>query len=389
MKRFFYAAAGPGDIIKAHQHWRESVDDPNEVSLTFSSQIAAFCNDCRAPTLMVSPQGDGRVHEDALFQLEHWKKPQLRGIAYHLGEIRYGLRLLNRARRFRADTALIDVGAMPVFMMSLFALLRIKVVVILHNTLWPSGFPPMRSVSRFILLLDRCLFWRNSPHAVIGVSHECIRQVESLSPNASYQRLVSLAQFDPHYFEQIAPPPLGGPFNILFVGRAERAKGLLDLVDMAAHVDAKQPGLVRWLVCGDGPHLADLRARITDRGLDSIFEVAGWTRPADLIAYYSRSHAAIVPTRSDFAEGMAMTAIQAICAGRPLITCAVVPALEHLRAASIEAVTDNAESYADMVYRLATDKDLYRQLQSHCAPLSRQFYDRRTGLRAALHKAFE
>ena len=60
----------------------------------------------------------------------------------------------------------------------------------------------------------------------------------------------------------------------------------------------------------------------------------------------------IVPTRSDFVEGIAKTAVEAILAGRPVITNAGVGALEILRPACIEAQADNPESYAAAVIAL-------------------------------------
>jgi glycogen synthase len=390
VKRLFYAAAGPGDIIKAHQYWRRNIADPNEVAVTFSSQIAQFCEDRQLATLMISPKGDGRRLHDGLFKLEHWERPARHGMRYHLAHIAYGLKLLKSARRFGADVAIVDIGATYSFVLALFKLCKIDVIVILHNTLWPAGFPPRRRIAKVIQRLDQALFWRNVPRAAIGVSHECIDQVAVLAPRGRYPRLVTLAQFDRAYFDRVnLPPAVTRPFDILFVGRAERIKGLFDLVEIAAQVEKQHAGLMQWTVCGDGPDLAEFRTKVTSNGLDAVFRTIGWTQPEALIGYYSQCHAAIVPTRSDFAEGMAMTAIQSICAGRPLITTSVVPALHHLRAACLEATPDDCESYADHAVRLATDATLYATLRANCTALTPQFYDGKLGLRAVLHKAFD
>ncbi len=126
---------------------------------------------------------------------------------------------------------------------------------------------------------------------------------------------------------------------------------------------------------------------VAQAGLGDVFVIAGWTPPEALIERYARAHAAIVPTRSDFAEGMAMTALQAIAAGRPLVTNSVVPALEVLAPACIAARPDDPESHADAVFRLATDGALYRRLQAACEGLAAPLYDRGRGLTAVLHEA--
>ena len=64
--------------------------------------------------------------------------------------------------------------------MTLFRMFGIRVVPILHNTLWPSGFPPTGRGQRLVLKLDTP-FWRRVPVATIGVSPECERQLDQLT----------------------------------------------------------------------------------------------------------------------------------------------------------------------------------------------------------------
>ena len=100
---------------------------------------------------------------------------------------------------------------------------------------------------------------------------------------------------------------------------------------MAQKIEACAPGRVHWDVCGDGTDYERLRLiRHREMGLDSVVALHGWICP--------EMHAVIVPTRSNFAEGFAMTAAEAILSGRPVITKnRVVPALEVLREACVEA----------------------------------------------------
>ena len=95
----------------------------------------------------------------------------------------------------------------------------------------------------------------------------------------------------------------------------------------------------------------------------------------------------IVPTTSGFREGFAMTAVEGILAGRPLVTNSVVPALDDLRPAAVSALPDDVESHADAVLALADDRDLYRRLQAAAPALAAPFYDASYGLRSALNRA--
>ena len=84
-----------------------------------------------------------------------------------------------------------------------------------------------------------------------------------------------------------------------------------------------------------------------------------------------------------------MTAAEAILAGRPLITNPVVPALELLRPACVEARTNDVDSYVDGVLKLISDREYYESLRRACPELAKPFYDREQGLTAVLKQVVE
>src|SRR6185312_1359235 len=184
-----------------------------------------------------------------------------------------------------------------------------------------------------------------------------------------------------------APPsPDQGPFRIMYIGRINRIKGVFDILEMAKKIEAQAPGRVRWQMCGSGPDLDELRTMQAEMGLSEIVSIRGWTSLEDLQDVYARSHVSIVPTRSSFSEGLAMTAAEAILAGRPVITSPVVPALEILRPACVEAKTNDVDSYVTAILKLIDEPDEYRRLCQACPDLQGQFYNRELGLRAILLK---
>jgi glycosyltransferase involved in cell wall biosynthesis len=388
IRRVFCAAAGPADLIGAHRCWASGTHDPTEVSITFSGQTQAFISDIGAKGYLVSVHPDARRLEEGDFVLEHRPKRPRRGLCYHLEELRYCIGLLRTARRFRADVALLDSGITHYFGMALFPMFGIPVVPVLHNTLWASGFRPRGRVQRLIQRLD-ALFWKRAPLAALAVSPEAERQVRELSPGHHTPILQIRAQFDPGYFATIppAPPHDRKPFQVMFIGRVHRIKGVLDIPLMARRVEDKQAGLVRWVICGRGPDLEEVQRIVAEQRVGHVVELRGWTSLEELREVYAASHASIVPTRSLFAEGLAMSAAEAILAGRPLISNPIVPALELLRPASMAARSNDPDSHADAVLELATNPELYEQLCSQCAALQAPFYDRSQGLRAVLHRA--
>jgi glycosyltransferase involved in cell wall biosynthesis len=388
-QRIFYAA-GPGNVIQAHKYWAKGQHDPSEVSITFSSQLEDFCKEIEAEAYIISYHNQVGIYQDGPFTLEHRPKPMrgASGIGYHLAEIFYGLGLLKTAVQFRATVAVLDSGSSHYFILGLFRLAGIKIVTVLHNTLWPSGFPPTRLIPRVITRLDS-LYFRWASAVTIGVSPECVRQLEQLTKGKHKLVHQIRAQFRPEYFQTIPSPPSHSkrPLRIMYIGRIIRIKGVFDILEIARKIESRAPGRVRWEICGSGQDLDELRRRQFQMSLAEVVTIRGWTPLNDLQDVYARSHISIVPTRSNYSEGLAMTAAEAILAGRPVITNPVVPALEVLRAACIEAQTNDIDSYVAAILKLTESPSQYRALCDACPPLRDQFYDRQQGLSAILKKA--
>ncbi len=387
-ERVFYVA-GPGDAIQAHRHWIKGIHDPTEVSITFSSQIEQYAKDVGAKLHIVCYHQRADFLDDDPISIEHLPKlwPNAKGPAFHLRELIYGLKLLKRAIKFRADVAILDSGCTHYFWQSIFALAGIKVVPVLHNALWPEGFRPKGPVARMVHRLDR-IFWRHTPLATLCVSPTCSRQVEELAGPDCRPLLQIRAQFLPEFFEQIppAPPHSRRPFQIMFIGRVVEAKGVLDIVDMARQVEDKAPGRVKWIICGTGADLEKTEQAIADAKLEGIVTANGWTSLEDLIQIYADSHCSIVPTRSDFVEGLAMTAAEAVLAGRPLISNSVVPALELLKPAAIAGRTNDPQSYVSEILKLIDDPEKFNAMVAACPQVAKPFVDRTNGLTYVLKK---
>ena len=175
---------------------------------------------------------------------------------------------------------------------------------------------------------------------------------------------------------------------MMFIGRVIEEKGVLDIVRMARFVEDRSPGLVHWTICGRGDALDAVRALVAGLNLHEVVEVPGWVSLEELQRLYAKSHLWIVPTRSGFAEGLAMTAAESIMAGRPIVSNPIVPALEILAPAAVAARSNDWQSHAEAVVEVASNPQLYRKLQAECAPLAEQFYDRERGLTAALLRMF-
>jgi glycogen synthase len=298
----------------------------------------------------------------------------------------YALRMAVCARRFKATVAVIDSGTSHYFALTFFRLLGIPVFVNLHNVLWPRGFPPQNKLQRIVRYLNS-LFFQYICAGGIGVSPECERQIKLESrgrmPFFQYRCQFTTTGFSTSGLRR------NDVFRIAFVGRAESNKGVLDIPQMARALRNRTPIKVVFEICGDGPALRELKSVVRDQRMQDEVIVHGRLERSALLDVYGRCNAVIVPTRSNFTEGMPQVCAESVLSGIPVITSEVANAFDVIGPATVHAVTDDIESYVSAITSLIKDKSLYDRLQSECPKQSLQFLDRSQSYPAALDRLLE
>jgi glycosyltransferase involved in cell wall biosynthesis len=116
----------------------------------------------------------------------------------------------------------------------------------------------------------------------------------------------------------VSPEPAGRASDsarILFLANVSARKGIFPLLEAFALVRAARPDASLG-IAGDGPTLAEVRARVTELGLDGAVDVLGNVPRADVPGLM---HASAVYCLPSFGEPYATTVIEAMAAGLPLV----------------------------------------------------------------------
>ena len=381
-----FATLGPGDIVDAHRRHLDGEAIVSETSITFSGQLFEWCRLAGIDLMACSyhPRvdriDDGRIH--ARNVPKRWGGQH--GVMFHLSELFYAVRIARAARAFGADLALIDSGTTHYFLLWLLRLSGTRVVVNFHNVMWPQGYKPTGIVSRSVTWLNG-RFFRRGVAASMGCSPECGRQVDELA-GRTLPYFEWRGQFRRDGFAQGAAETNERPFRLLYVGRAEENKGVLDLVEIARRLARRAPGQVKIEVCGDGGALPELRRRIVEAGLESTLVTHGRLQRPALLAAYVRSNAVIVPTRGSFCEGLPLVCAEAVISRRPIVTSALSNALPVLGPAIVEAPPEDLDGYVEAILSLATDPAVYAARVAACGHLAEQFFNRERSYPAALQR---
>ncbi len=170
--------------------------------------------------------------------------------------------------------------------------------------------------------------------------------------------------------DRFTPGPLGSlqdPPVLLFHGRVDRRKGVLDLLDAVERMRSRGRRL-RLVVSGIGPDLDEVRARQTDG-----IELTGYTDPDGAPDVYRSADVFVSPT---YSEGFSNTILEAMASGLPVVSTesvGVVDCLEHDRNGLLHQPGD-VEGLVAQLCRLLDDPPLRTRLAETALEEVRRLY---------------
>ncbi len=149
-------------------------------------------------------------------------------------------------------------------------------------------------------------------------------------------------------------PPVAGPaeHRLLYHGRVDRRKGVLDLIEALAALDRPQ---VPVTVSGIGPDVDAAKRLAAERGVE--VEWLGHV-PYDVVpAVYRRAGLFVSPT---YAEGFSNTILEAMATGLPIVSCLAVGVVDCLRDGDNALLVEPGDvpALAAAIGRLLDDEDL-------------------------------
>lgn len=156
------------------------------------------------------------------------------------------------------------------------------------------------------------------------------------------------------------PGSLGDPPVLLYHGRIDVRKGVLDLLEAVRLLRAGGRRL-RLLVSGTGPDLDRLTHRARQHELADTVEVLGPTGYHDAPAVYRKGDVFVSPT---WAEGFSNTILEAMASGLPVVSTEVVGVVDCVRDGvnGLLVPPRDPDALAEAVDRMLDDAPLRHRL---------------------------
>ncbi|WP_410813849.1 glycosyltransferase family 4 protein [Micromonospora sp. 067-2] len=153
---------------------------------------------------------------------------------------------------------------------------------------------------------------------------------------------------------------IGEPVVLLYHGRVDARKGVLDLLDAVAGLRA-QGVPVRLVISGIGPDLELTAARVAELGLAADVDLLGMVGYDRAHEVYAGADIFVSPT---YAEGFSNTILEAMATGLPVVSTDVVGVRDCVRPEEngLLVPAGNAEALGRAVRRLIDDPALRRRL---------------------------
>lgn len=376
--------AGPGDACQVLRNMANGLESDDVSHVAYSRLVFEVARDLGAHLLSVSTHGrrddftHGRIRAVSRPDPTTGKS----GIGFHLANIRLAMEVRRDVTEFGANV-LVSVPSPYPFLIESLASRGVKIVPALHAILWPEFRRPTLARRLAVQLCRR--FYSSTSPAILTHPGGAVRQVLELTGGQSSPLVEFLPLFRRGMFAQVQPPRWDTPLlRVITVGRVEPDKGIYALIDVARRIRQAGKVAVHFDVCGTGSALDEARRQVTELGLDDTMVLHGWTEMDQLKQLWSDSHVAVVPTTSDFVEGFNQVVVEAILAGRPVITSRVCPALDYVRPCAIEVDVDDVAGYVNAITKLAAGREHYLRLQSKTGAAAAQFFDERNSFGAAL-----
>ncbi|WP_336486051.1 glycosyltransferase family 4 protein [Methylobacterium nigriterrae] len=173
------------------------------------------------------------------------------------------------------------------------------------------------------------------------------------------------------------PAPHGGPVRLLYHGRVDRRKGVLDFIDALALL-REQGTPFSATISGIGPDVDPSRARAAELGFDAAaIRFTGYAAYDSVPDLYREADVFVSPT---YAEGFSNTILEAMAAGLAVVSTHSVGVSDCLRDEENGLLTEPGDvtALAQALTRVVEDERLRRRLARDGLEECRRVYSWKT-----------
>lgn len=242
-----------------------------------------------------------------------------------------------------------------------------KVLIFIHG--WDEECEAMLRV-KCLRLFQRVYFKADS---IIVLANEFKEKLVEMGCNKPI--IVETTTVDDDIFtsnSSIHRLPAYTTFNILYLSRIEKEKGIYEAINAFRFIKAKHPQAI-LTVAGDGAELTHVRQYVTELQIKDV-HFTGYITGKEKDEAFRQAHVYFFPTW--FGEGMPISVLEAMAYGLPVITRPVGGIKDFFDDGIMGFISDSVEPnlFAGLLDRLINDSDLSDQIGENNRKYAREHF---------------
>lgn len=355
--------AGPGNIYGTYKKWKNNDRDNSQFALTYSQQFFNSIRSKKIKGVVISwdiNQDEYEIEsEEYVFINKYLNDGSQGALKFYIGQIKYVYYIYKIVKKYKIDL-IVSTGGIKWFLLYIFKLMEKKIIISLHNLIWPKKGEE-KFTHRLITKLNQ-RFINNYVDAALSISTDTTEQLKEILKKDKCRIIEFAPSFYKECFEDMNKKNINKEtVNILFSGRVEREKGVFDLVEI---IDKVKKGLnkevkIKVDMCGSGSDFKELKNYIVEKKMEEIFNMHGQCKSENMKSFYENADIVIVPTRSKFSEGFNKVVIEGVLSGATVIASDVCT-LDVFKSKKIYGVeANNIEQYISILSKILENNELY------------------------------
>ena len=182
--------------------------------------------------------------------------------------------------------------------------------------------------------------WKGQPRHIHSFYNPCLTEDELLEGKNLTRRFTT-------------------PYQILFAGRLERAKGVETVLQVAAELKKSEFSFETILI-GDGPEREKYLKQAEAMRLEKTVRFEGWIPRNELGKYYSRAHFILLPSET---EGWPKVLSEAMAYGVVILACNIssIPQILELTGSGLALDPQKPESYRSEIIGLVRNPERWEE----------------------------
>lgn len=176
----------------------------------------------------------------------------------------------------------------------------------------------------------------------------------------------------PNFIELRKFQKLKNNYNLLFVGRLEKVKGIEFLIKALSLIIKVFPQTTMTII-GDGLNKTDLLNLIKNLQIEKYVQFRGWVENKDIDAYYEKASIVVIP--SVWPENFPTVCNEAMSVGRPVIGTNIggIPEMIDDGVNGYLVEPQNPEQIAEKVIKLFSEEKLLEELGRNARKKAEEF----------------